>query len=139
MERSLVLVKPDAVERSLTGSIIERLENQGLKLVAVKMLHMNKALARQHYAVHSGKAFFNDLVNYISSGPIVACIFEGENTVQVVRKAMGPTDPAKAPPGTIRGDLGQNVERNAVHGSDSVKTAEGEIRLFFSEDEIFDR
>ena len=137
MQRSLVLIKPDAIQRGLAGTIITRLEKQGLKLVAIKMLHLDKDLAKRHYAIHAGKPFFDGLVDYISSAPIIAIVFEGEKAVEVVRKAMGPTDPAKAEAGTIRGDFGLDIERNVVHGSDSVKTAEGEIKLFFSENEIF--
>lgn len=137
MERSLVLVKPDAVQRRLTGAIIARLEEQGLKLVAIKMLQMDKTLAQRHYAVHANKPFFNSLVSYISSAPIIALVFEGEKAVEVTRKAMGATDPAKAESGTIRGDFGLSIEQNTVHGSDSVETAEKEIRLFFTEAEIF--
>ena len=137
MERSLVLIKPDAMQRGLAGTIITHLEKQGLKMVALKMLHLDKALAQRHYAIHRDKPFFESLVNYISSAPIVAIIFEGEGAVKVVRKAMGTTDPAQAEAGTIRGDFGLDIEHNTVHGSDSVKTAEEEIKLFFSEDEIF--
>jgi len=137
MERSLVLIKPDAMQRGLVGTIIGRLEERGLKLVALKMIHLDKALAKRHYAIHKDKPFFNSLVNYISSTPIVAAIFEGERAVEVARKAMGVTDPTKAAAGTIRGDFGLDIERNAIHGSDSVETAEGEIKLFFSEDEVF--
>jgi nucleoside-diphosphate kinase len=137
MERSLVLVKPDAIERGLAGVIIARLEKLGLKLVAVKMLHVDKTLARQHYAVHKDKPFFNDLVNYITSAPIVACVFEGKNAVETIRKAMGATDPAKAEKGTIRADFGESLERNSVHGSDSPQNAEIEISLFFKPGEIF--
>jgi len=137
MERSLVLIKPDAMERGLAGTLLSRLESLGLKLVALKMLQMNKALAQEHYSIHRDKPFFNDLVNYISSAPIVAAVFEGERAVGEIRKAMGPTDPRKAEAGTIRGDFGLDIERNTIHGSDSVETAEREIRLFFSEDEIF--
>ena len=138
MEKSLVLVKPDAVPRGLTGTIISRLEECGLRLVAIKMLHLDKATARRHYAVHKGKPFFDNLVNYISSGPIVAMVFAGDNAVAVIRKAMGATDPAKAEKGTIRGDFGLDIERNSVHGSDSARTAAREIKLFFTEREIFD-
>ena len=137
MERSLVLIKPDAMHTGLSGSIISRLEKLGLMVVALKMLHMDKALAKRHYAVHKGKPFYESLVNYITSAPIIAAVFEGEGAVGVIRKAMGATDPAKAEPGTIRADFGLNVERNAIHGSDSVETAEKEIKLFFTEDEIF--
>jgi len=137
MERSLVLIKPDAIQRGLAGTIITRLESQGLKLVALKMLHLDKALARRHYTIHRDKPFFESLVDYISSAPIITIIFEGERAVEVIREMMGPTDPAKAEAGTIRGDFGLDIGRNTIHGSDSVETAEEEIKLFFSEDEIF--
>jgi nucleoside-diphosphate kinase len=136
MERSLVLIKPDAMQRSLAGTIISRLENLGLKLVARKTLQTDKALARRHYAIHKDKPFYDDLVNYISSAPIIACVFEGKGAVEVIRKAMGATDPAQAEKGTIRGDFGLNIEQNSVHGSDSIATAEEEIKLFFSPDEL---
>ena len=138
MERSLVLIKPDAMQRGLAGTIISRLERQGLKLVGLKMLHMDKALAKRHYAIHKDKPFFNDLIDYICSSPIVATIFEGEQAVELIRRTMGATEPAEAEVGTIRGDLGLDIERNAVHGSDSIETAGKEIKLFFSRDEIFD-
>ncbi|MBA7677551.1 Nucleoside diphosphate kinase [subsurface metagenome] len=138
MERSLVLIKPDAMQRGLVGTIIARLEKLGVKLVAMKMLHMDKALAQRHYDIHKDKPFFDNLVNYITSAPIIAIIFEGEKAIEVIRKMMGATDPAKAEAGTIRGDFGVNIEHNTVHGSDSTETATREIELFFSEDEIFD-
>ena len=138
MERSLVLIKPDAMDRSLAGTIIGRLESLGLKLVALKMLKLDKSLAKQHYAVHADKPFFDDLVDYISSAPIIAAVFEGEQAVAVIRKTTGATDPAKAEAGTIRGDFGLDIERNTIHGSDSAQTAGTEIKLFFSEDELFD-
>ena len=137
MEKSLVLIKPDAMHRGLAGTIIARLEGLGLKLVALKMLHLDKELAKRHYAVHSDKLFFNRLVDYISSAPIIAIVFEEEKAVEVIRRIVGATDPAKAEAGTIRGDFGLDIERNTIHGSDSVETAEEEIRLFFSKDEIF--
>jgi len=137
MEKSLVLIKPDAMHRKLTGTIIARLEEQGLRLVAARMLHMDKTLAQRHYAVHVDKPFFNNLVNYITSAPIIALVFEGEKAIELIRKIMGATDPAKAEAGTIRGDFGIDIERNTVHGSDAVETAEKEIKLFFSEKEIF--
>jgi nucleoside-diphosphate kinase len=137
MERSLVLIKPDAMERGLAGAIINRLERQGLKLVGLKMLHMDEALAKRHYAPHRDKSFFQSLVAYISSAPIVAAVFEGEGAIELIRTAMGATDPAKSEAGTIRGDFGLDIERNTIHGSDSVETSEREIRLFFSKDEIF--
>ena len=137
MEKSLVLVKPDAMQRGLAGAIIDRLERQGLKLVALKMLHLDKTLARRHYAVHKDKPFFKGLVDYITSAPIAAAVFAGEDAIDTIRKTMGATDPAKAEAGTIRADFGVDIEHNSVHGSDSVETAEKEIKLFFTEDEIF--
>lgn len=136
MERSLVLVKPDAVERNLSGVIISRLEQRGLKLTALKMLHMDRELAERHYAVHRDKPFFGGLVNYITSGPVVAAVFEGDGAVELIRRTMGATDPARAEAGTVRKDFGLNVERNSTHGSDSVENAEMEISLFFTEEEI---
>ena len=137
MERSLVLVKPEAMERGLAGTIIGRLQGQGLKLVALRMVHLDKAFARKHYAVHAGKPFFDDLITYITSTPIVAAVFEGQDAVKLIRKIMGATDPAKAEAGTIRSDFGIDIQQNTVHGSDSAENAENEIRLFFTEDEIF--
>lgn len=138
MERSLVLIKPDAMERGLGGAIIGRLQQQGLKLLALKMLHMDEALAKRHYAIHEGKPFFEELVRYITSTPIIASVFEGENAVDTIRQAMGTTDPAKAEAGTIRADYGLDIQRNATHASDAPETARVEIALFFTEDEIFD-
>ncbi len=137
MERSLVLIKPDAMQRGLAGTIISRLEGKRLKLVALKMLHMNRALAERHYAIHSDKPFFKDLVDYITSTPVVAGVFEGEGAVELIRKVMGATDPTKAEAGTIRKDFGLDVQRNSTHASDSPENAEKEIKLFFSDDEIF--
>ena len=137
MESSLVLIKPDAMQRGLAGAIITRLEQSGLKLVAIKMLHLDKTVAQEHYVVHKDKPFFNDLVDYISSAPIIAIVFQGKKAVEVIREIMGATDPAKAEVGTIRGDFGLDIGRNSVHGSDSMETAEKEIKLFFSEDEIY--
>ena len=136
MEKSLVLIKPDAVERNLSGAIISRFESQGLKMVALKMLQMDKALAERHYDVHKDKPFFAGLVKYITSGPIVAAVFEGESAVERIRKIMGATDPSKSEPGTIRADFGLDIQQNAVHGSDSAETAGKEIKLFFTEGEI---
>jgi nucleoside-diphosphate kinase len=137
MERSLVLVKPDATARGLSGAIVGRLEEKGLKLVALRMLHMDEALAQRHYAVHKEKPFFKGLVKYITSGPIVAAVFEGEGAVERIRGIMGATDPAKAEPGTIRRDFGLDVEKNSTHASDSPETARSETKLFFGEKEIF--
>jgi len=137
MERSLVLIKPDAIQRGLAGEIISRLERKGLKIVAMKMLHMDKNLAHRHYAVHKGKAFFDDLVNFITSSPLIAIVFQGKNAVEIIRQMMGETDPAKAQSGTIRGDFGIDIGHNLIHGSDSLENASKEIDLFFSAEEIF--
>lgn len=131
-----MLVKPDAVRDGHSAEILGRLEKLGLRKLALKTLHMDKALAEKHYAIHRDKPFYDELVAYMTSAPIVAVVFEGRGAVARIRQAMGATDPAKAEAGTIRADFGLNVRRNAVHGSDSVETAEAEIRLFFSEDEI---
>ena len=138
MERSLVLIKPDAIQRGLAGVIICRLERRGLKLAAMKMLQIDKTLAQRHYAIHQGKAFFNDLVEFITSSPIIAAVFEGEKAIEAIRQTMGATDPAKASPGSIRGDFGLDIQQNLVHGSDSAETAKQEISLFFSPEEILD-
>jgi nucleoside-diphosphate kinase len=137
MERSLVLVKPDAMERQLAGAILSRLQAAGLKLIALKMLHMDKTLAGRHYAVHKGKPFFDGLLAYITSTPIVAAVFEGEDAIARIRKIMGATDPAKAAPGTIRKDYGLDMQRNSTHASDSPENGEIEIALYFTKKEIF--
>jgi nucleoside-diphosphate kinase len=129
--RTLVLVKPDGVRRGLTGEIVSRMEKKGLKIAALRMLQMDRALARRHYAVHEGKPFFNELVDFITSGPVVAMVLEGERAVEVVRTMMGDTDPKKAAPGTIRGDFGMDIGQNLIHGSDSEENAGKEIDLFF--------
>ena len=136
MERSLVLIKPDAVQRGLAGTIIARLERRGLRIVAMKMIQMDKALAQRHYAVHQNKPFFNDLVKFITASPIIATVFEGKNAVEVIRQTMGETNAAKALPGTIRGDFAIDLQQNLVHGSDSVENAVKEINIFFSPEEI---
>ena len=138
MERSLILIKPDAVLRGLSGAIIDRFEGGGLKLVGLKILRMDEELALKHYAPHKDKPFFNSLVSYITSGPVVAAVLEGDDAVSRARGIMGATDPSKAETGTIRKDYGLDIENNSVHGSDSVATAENEIRLFFSRKEIVD-
>lgn len=137
MERTLILVKPDAMRRRLGGAILGRLEEKGLKLVALRMLHMDEALGRRHYAAHVEKAFFPELLRYMTSSPIIAAVFEGESAVELARKTMGATNPAKAEPGTIRRDFGVDLTQNSVHGSDSPETAATEIGLFFGEREIF--
>jgi nucleoside-diphosphate kinase len=136
MERTLVIIKPDGVKRGLVGEIVSRLENRGLQLIALKMLQPDKALAQRLYAIHEGKSFYESLVEFISSGPIVAAVFGGRGAVEVVRRIMGETDPLKAQPGTIRGDLALDIEHNLIHGSDSGESAEREIPLFFKEEEI---
>jgi nucleoside-diphosphate kinase len=137
MESSLVLVKPDAMQRGLAGAIIAHLQGEGLELIALKMLQMDEALAGRHYAVHKGKPFFEGLVSYITSTPIVAAVFRGENAVERIRKAMGATDPSKAAPGTIRQKYGLDIQRNSTHASDSAENAKKEIALFFGKKEIF--
>jgi nucleoside-diphosphate kinase len=136
-ERTLVLLKPDAVARSLAGEIIGRIEKRGLRLAAMKMIWMDEALARKHYAVHEGKPFFKGLIEYITALPVVAIVWEGPDAIAAVRQAMGVTDPANAAPGTIRGDLALNISNNLVHGSDSAESAAKEIALFFREDEMY--
>ena len=137
MERSLILVKPDATGRNVSGAILSYIEKQGPKLVALKLMHIDKALAERHYAEHKEKSFFPGLVKYITSGPVVAAVFEGDNAIEKIRKIMGPTDPAKAPKGTIRADFGQNIEQNAVHGSANATDAAREVSLFFKDSEIY--
>jgi nucleoside-diphosphate kinase len=130
-ERTLVLVKPDGVRRRLIGEVIRRLEAKGLTLVAMRMMTMDAGLAGEHYAEHRSKAFFGDLVSFIIGGPLVAMAVEGDEAVSVVRTLMGATDPKKAAPGTIRGDLAIELTENIVHGSDSPASAERELGLFF--------
>ena len=138
MERTLVLVKPDAVQRGLAGEIIGRLERRGLKLAGMKLIRVSPELARRHYGAHVGKPFFEGLVEFITSSPLVAIAVEGENAVDVVRTTMGATSPAEAAPGTIRGDLGLTIGANLIHGSDSAESAAAELALFFGEGEIVD-
>ncbi len=136
MERTFVMVKPDGVQRGLIGEVISRLERKGLKIVAMKMLWIQEELAREHYAEHAEKPFFQALVDYITSGPVVAMVVEGKEAVKVVRTLVGATNPVEASPGTIRGDFGMDIGRNVVHASDSLESAEREIYLFFDADEI---
>lgn len=136
MQQTLVLVKPDAMQRGLAGEIISRLERRGLKIVAMKMLQMDRNLAQRHYAVHEGKAFFPGLIEYITSCPIIAIVFEGPRAIEAARNAMGATDPINAASGTIRGDLALEMGRNLIHGCDSEENAAVEIALFFSPEEI---
>jgi len=138
MEKTLILIKPDAVARGLNGEIIARFEKKGLKLRALKLIHLSDEMARRHYAVHTGKPFFDGLVEYMTSAPIVAMVFEGEKVIETARKIMGATDPAKAEKGTIRADFGIDIGKNSVHGSDGIQTAETEIKLFFAGLEMFE-
>ena len=136
MQRTLVLLKPDAVQRGLVGELMSRLERKGLKFIAMKLMGVDDDLARRHYGEHVGKPFFDNLVGFITSSSIVAMVLEGENAVSIVRNIMGETDPQKASPGTIRGDLAMSISTNLIHGSDSEESAAREIGLFFSNDEI---
>ena len=136
MERTLVIVKPDAVQRGLIGEITTRLERRGLKIVGMKMMRIDDALAHRHYGVHEGKPFFKGLVSYITSAPVVVMVLEGSRAIEVVRKTMGATNPADAEPGTIRADYSLEIGRNLVHGSDGPETAVHEIGLFFGENEL---
>ena len=138
MERTLVLVKPDGVQRGLIGSIINRLEQRGLKLVGMKLMQLDDVLARQHYSEHVDRPFFGGLVDFITSAPVVAMAWESNGAVEAVRNTMGQTNPTTSPPGTIRGDLGLDIGRNLVHGSDSPESAERELSLFFSDTELLD-
>lgn len=138
MERTLILVKPDGMQRGLAGEIITRLEHRGLRIVGLRMFQMEDSLARRHYAEHEGKPFFGGLISYITSGPIIAAVLEGTGAVDAVRKTMGATNPGKAEPGTIRGDLGLEMGRNLIHGSDSLESAEREIALFFEDSQLYD-
>ena len=138
MERTLVLVKPDGVQRGLIGEMISRLERRGLKLVGMKLMLVDDALARQHYGEHVDRPFFPGLVDFITSGPVVAMVWEAENAVEAVRNTMGQTDPTASPPGTIRGDLALDIGRNLVHGSDSPESAQRELSLFFGGEELLD-
>ena len=136
MERSLVLIKPDAVRRRLAGEILARLERRGLGLRAAKLVRVDRDLAERHYAEHREKAFFSELVDFITSAPTLALVVEGESAISVVRTTMGATNPVNAAPGTIRGDLALAMPDNLVHGSDSQESAEREISLWFSNDEL---
>ncbi|MEN6389030.1 MAG: nucleoside-diphosphate kinase [Syntrophomonas sp.] len=131
MEQTFVMVKPDGVQRKLVGEIISRLERKGFILRAAKMMQIDEELAGRHYAEHQGKPFFPGLVEFITSGPVVAMVWEGENAVAAVRKLMGATNPLDAAPGTIRGDLATVMSENLIHGSDSLEAAQREINLFF--------
>lgn len=139
MEKTLVLVKPDGVNKGLCGEIIGRFERRGLKIAGLKMLQLSREIAQKHYGEHEGKPFFNGLVDFITSGPLVAIAVQGENAVPVVRAMMGATNPVDSAPGTIRGDFALTIDSNIIHGSDSAASAEREIAIFFAASEIYNR
>ena len=139
VERTLSIIKPGAVARNLIGKIITRFEEEGLRIIAVRMIHLTKAQAESFYAVHRERPFFAELVNYMMESPILALVLEGENAIARNRELMGATDPSKAMPGTIRGDFAVSITRNTVHGSDSLETAATEIAFFFSQADLFPR
>ncbi|OGO05566.1 MAG: nucleoside-diphosphate kinase [Chloroflexi bacterium RBG_13_56_8] len=136
MERTLVIIKPDAMQRGLAGEIIARLERRGLKFSGMKLIQIDQALARRHYGVHEGKSFFEGLIEYITSAPVIVMVLEGPRAIEVVRNTMGSTNPVGASPGTIRADYALEIGRNLVHGSDGPETAAKEIALFFEESEL---
>jgi len=136
MERTLVIIKPDAVQRGLIGETVSRLERRGLKIVGMRLMQIDEELARRHYSVHRGKPFFEGLIEYITSAPVVVMVVEGPKAIEAVRLTMGATDPVNAAPGTIRGDYALDILRNLVHGSDGPDTARTEVALFFGENEL---
>jgi nucleoside-diphosphate kinase len=136
VESTLVLIKPDGVAKGICGNIISRFERRGLKIIGLKFFKMSQEQAAQHYAEHKGKPFYDNLIMFMTSGPILAMAISGENAVKAVRAMMGPTNPVEAIPGTIRGDFGLSVDRNIIHGSDSVNSANREIEFFFKLDEL---
>ena len=136
MERTFLAIKPDAVQRGLIGEVISRLERKGFKLAGMKFMLVTPELAKRHYGEHEGKPFFNGLIDYITSAPIVAMVWEGKEVVSAMRKIMGATNPASSDVGTIRGDLGIDLGRNVIHGSDSTESAQREISLFFKPEEL---
>ena len=139
MERTFIIIKPDAVQRGLIGEIIGRFERRGLKIVAMRLKQVDQDLARRHYAEHEGKGFFNSLIEYITSAPVVAMVVEGTGAVAAVRQMVGATKPAEAAPGTIRADFAQSIDANAVHGSDAPDTAAVEIAFFFPSSQVYSR
>ncbi|MEM4576664.1 MAG: nucleoside-diphosphate kinase [Candidatus Nezhaarchaeales archaeon] len=136
VERTLIIIKPGAVVRGLVGEVLSRLEKKGLKIVGLKMLKMSKKKAEELYSVHKGKHFYEELINYITSAPVVVGVVEGDDAIQVVRRVIGPTNPKEAPPGTIRGDYGISITQNIIHASDSMESAQREVKIFFSEEEL---
>ena len=138
MERTLSIVKPDGIQRHLIGEVIKRFENNGLKVIGLKMIFMNKKEAEGFYAVHQGKPFFESLTTFMSSGPCVVMVLQGEGAISKTRELMGATDPEQAKKGTLRNEFAANIEKNVVHGSDAPETAAFEIKYFFNSLEIFD-
>ncbi|NLF02266.1 MAG: nucleoside-diphosphate kinase [Anaerolineales bacterium] len=138
MERTLVIIKPDAVQRGLVGEVTSRLERRGLKLVGMKLMAIDQELAHRHYGIHEGKPFFESLIRYITSSPVVVMVWQGPGAISLVRRTMGSTNPQEAAPGTIRADYGLDIERNLIHGSDGPETAETEINLYFAPEELVD-
>lgn len=136
MEKTFIMVKPDGVQRGLIGEIVSRFEKKGLKLVGAKLMQVSQALAETHYGEHKEKPFFGELVDFITSGPVFAMVWEGENAINIARTMIGATNPAEASPGSVRGDFGVTVGKNVIHGSDSKESAEREINLFFNENEL---
>lgn len=136
MERTLIIIKPDGVQRSLVGEVIARFERRGLRIAGLKLMRISRPLAEEHYAEHKGKPFYEGVVQYMTSSPVVVMVLEGPNAVQVARQTMGATHPVNAAPGTIRADFGLDVSRNLVHGSDKPETAEREIALYFKPEEL---
>jgi nucleoside-diphosphate kinase len=136
MERSLIILKPDAVQRGLIGPILTRIEQRGLRIVGMKLMQIDESLARRHYAIHEGKAFFDSLITYITSGPVVVLVVTGKNIIEIVRSMVGATNPVKAAPGTIRGDFALEIGRNLIHASDSPENGEMEVSLFFRPEEL---
>ncbi|PSL50493.1 nucleoside diphosphate kinase [Salsuginibacillus halophilus] len=136
MEQTFIMVKPDGVQRNLIGEIVQRFEKKGYTLKAAKLMDVSNALAEEHYGEHKDKPFFGELVGFITSAPVFAMVWEGENVIKTARSMMGSTNPAEAQPGTIRGDYGVEVAKNVIHGSDSPESAEREIGLFFNESDI---
>jgi nucleoside-diphosphate kinase len=136
VERSLIILKPDAVQRGLAGTILSRIEQRGLKIVGMKLMQIDEELARKHYAEHEGKPFFNGLVQYITSGPVVVVAVAGDNVIEMIRSMVGATNPAKAAPGTIRGDFAVSIGRNLIHASDKPESGEREVTNFFEDREL---
>jgi nucleoside-diphosphate kinase len=136
LERTLVIIKPDAVQRGLIGEIINRFERRGLRIAGMKLVQIDESLARRHYAIHEGKPFYEPLIGYIISSPVVVMVLEANDAVNIVRRTMGATKPSEAAPGTIRADFALEIGRNLVHGSDGPETAAFEVPLFFGEDEL---